>query len=85
MATKNSNNNSLKWELFINMKKYFILYFLLFHFFLIFAQDESEKKIAYRLTYILDYKPDSTNLNFIKQDKFYLYVSGNNSKFISAK
>ena len=85
MVTKNSNNNSLKWELFINMKKYILLYFLLFQFFSTFAQDKSEKSIAYRLTYVLDYKPDSTNLNFIKQDKFYLYVLGNNSKFISAK
>jgi GLPGLI family protein len=41
------------------------------------------EKDSYRITYILDFKTDSTNLNDLKQEVFYLYISGKNSKFIA--
>lgn len=47
-----------------------------------FAQNSSNE-FTYRLTYVLDYKTDSTNINYTQQDIFYLYVNNRESKFVA--
>lgn len=59
-----------------------IFYLLIFFSSFIFAQEISDNS-SYRLTYVLDYKSDSTNSNYSQQDIFYLYVTNTESKFIS--
>lgn len=55
---------------------------LIFFSSFIFAQEISDNS-SYRLTYVLDYKSDSTNSSYIQQEVFYLYVTNTDSKFIS--
>ena len=62
------------------MNKIFNL--LIFFSSFIFAQEISDNS-SYRLTYVLDYKSDSTNSSYIQQEVFYLYVTNTDSKFIS--
>lgn len=59
-----------------------LFYILLFCTSLLFAQKTSEHS-SYRLTYVLDYKSDSTNSTYIQQEVFYLLVTNTESKFIA--
>ena len=64
------------------MRVLFLLFFIII-FFDFSAQSQKSSNLDYKITYDLTYKLDSTNLDDVKNEKFFLYRGGNSSMFAS--
>ena len=60
-----------------------ILLIILFHLKGI-AQEVIKDKLNYKVTYVLEYQPDSTDVELKRSEEMYLYIGENTSRFSSA-